>query len=34
MDEQITKKAKLDKSANEGKPCNINLNNSSVVFKM
>ena len=34
MDEPITKKAKLDKSAKEGNSCNINLNNCSVVFKM
>ena len=33
MDEPMTKKAKLDKSAKEGKPCNINLNNCSVVLK-
>ena len=34
MDEPITKKAKLAKSAKEGKSCNINLNNCKVVFKM
>ena len=34
MDEPITKKAKVDKSAKEGKPCNINLTNCSVLFKM
>jgi N-acetylmuramoyl-L-alanine amidase CwlA len=34
MDEPITKRAKVDKSAKEGKPCNINLTNCSVLFKM
>ena len=34
MDEPITKKVKLDKSAKEGNSCKINLNNCSVVFKM
>ena len=34
MDEPITKKAKVDKSAKEGKPCNINLTSCLVLFKM